>query len=334
MNSLERVCAALSFKKPDRVPVIAQVFGHAAVNAGVDLYDYLHNGEILANCQIENLEYYQYDAVFALMDTSVETEAIGSTLVQPRHQYPHIGQYAADSVGIASFKVPNPLKDGRMPELLNAATLLRGKLGDSVPVIGCVLGPMTLATQLTGIEKALYMAIDQPKDFSGLLEFSTEVAISFGLAQLKAGVHLPIVFDPSSTPTVIPPQFYREFVMPCLKQVFKAFKDNGSLINWLHTAGPVEPILSYYPQANVELANIDYCVDPAVAMQQLPNTCINGNIKPLSFVDGTIEDISDAAASLLNTFKDRGGFILSPGCEIPLEAKPKNIAAMVKAVKS
>ena len=314
------------------MPVIAQVFGHAAVKAGLDLCDYLQDGDLLASCQAFSYEYYKYDAVFALMDTSVETEAIGSTIVYPRHGYPHVSKYAVDSLGLDSLKLPNPLKDGRMPELLKAANLLRSRLGDSVPVIGCVLGPMTLATQLTGIEKALYLAVDQPKVFSGLLEFSTEVAIRFGLAQLKAGVHLPIVFDPSSTPTVIPPQFYREFISPSLKEVFKAFKEEGSLVNWLHTAGPVEPILPYYAQAGVELANLDFCVDPLIAMQQAPNICFNGNIKPLSFVEDKAEDINNAADSLIITFNGRGGFILSSGCEIPLDAKPGNIAAMVEAV--
>ncbi len=45
---------------------------------GVDLRDYVQNGELLARCQIKALERYDYDAVFALMDVGVETEAVGS----------------------------------------------------------------------------------------------------------------------------------------------------------------------------------------------------------------------------------------------------------------
>lgn len=93
------------------------------------------------------------------------------------------------------------------------------------------------------------------------------------------------------------------------------------------------PILSYYPRMGVELANIDFCVDPAEAMQCLPKVAINGNIKPLSFIDETAEDIYLTAATMQDAFKDRRGYILSPGCEMPLEAKPENIAAMVMAVQ-
>ncbi len=331
MNSLERVKAAVFFEDADRVPVIAQVFGYTAVRAGVELADYLCNGELLAHCQLEAYHYFQYDSVFALMDTSVETEAAGSELVYPKNQYPYVKKYAVEKYGLGNLSVPNPLKDGRMPELLKAATILRQKIGDEVLVVGCVLGPMTLATQLMGIEKTIYLAIDEPGEFAGLLEFATEVVIRFGLAQLEAGVHLPIVFDPSSTTTVIPPQFYREFVAPQLKKVFTAFKDKGSIANWIHTAGLVEPILTYYPQIGVDLANIDFCVNPQTALKSLPRTCIDGNIKPLLFVDGSPDQILVESTKLLEIFKERGGFILSSGCEIPLESKADNITAMVRA---
>lgn len=331
MNSIERVMAAVSFQKADRIPVVAQVFGHAAVQNRVRLVEYLKSGEIIARCQLEALDYYSYDAVFALMDTSVETEAVGSVLTYPDHNYPHVKTYAADTISINNLCVPDPLRAGRMPELLKAATILRTELNDKVPVVGCVLGPMTLVTQLIGLEKAMYLAIDDTEAFSRLLQFATEVVIRFGVAQLQAGVHLPIVFDPSSTPLVIPPQFYREFVTPHLKQVFEAFKAAGSLINWLHTAGPINPILPYYPQMGVELANIDFCVNPQDAIEALPDVCIDGNIKPLSFVEDTAAQIRSESESLIQAFEKRGGFILSSGCEIPLEANPLNIRAMVQA---
>ena len=90
MNSLERIKAAVSFGRPDRVPVIAQVFGHSAVLAGVPLIDYVKDGGQLAHCQLKALEHYGYDAVFALMDACVETEALGSSLVYREDMYPYV----------------------------------------------------------------------------------------------------------------------------------------------------------------------------------------------------------------------------------------------------
>ncbi len=84
MNSLERVSAAVNFRQTDRVPVIAQVFGHAATLSGVPVSDYVRDGGTLAKCQLQALKRYGYDAVFSVMDVSVETEAAGSVLRYPK----------------------------------------------------------------------------------------------------------------------------------------------------------------------------------------------------------------------------------------------------------
>lgn len=334
MTGLERIMAAVRLQAPDRVPVIAQVFGHAAVLAGEHLGDYLRDGVLAARCQLRALDRYGYDAVFALLDANVETEAAGSTLEYLSGDYPVVRSYAADTgVDLGSIAVPNPYTDGRMPQLLEAARILRRTVGEEVLVVGCVVGPMTLATQLVGIQDALYLAADDPERFSQLLDLSCRTAIAFGTAQIESGVHVPMVFDPSSSPDVIPPSFYREMVLPHLKRVFAAFKDAGAAAGWLHTAGPVDPILPYYPGAGVDIANIDFCVDPNMAMNTLPQTCIDGNIKPLSFVIDTPDVIASDARVLIKAFADRGGFILSSGCEIPPESAPENIAAMVEAAK-
>jgi uroporphyrinogen decarboxylase len=334
MNSIERIRAALDFEKPDRAPVIAQVFGHAAVLAGVPLSDYVRDGELLARCQIQALRYYGYDAVFALMDTNVETEAAGSILTYPRDRYPYVKSYAlSDAENLERLSAPDPRQAGRMPELLKAARIMRREVGDDVPVVGCVSGPMTVAVQLLGAETALYLAIDHPERFARLLNFAVDVAIRFGTAQIEAGAHLPVVFDPCASPDVIPRQFFREFELPRLQKLFSALKKAGAAANWLHIAGPAGQILPFYPQCGVDIANFDYCVDPLEAQRAVPHTCLDGNITPLSFVEATPEAIADESSRLLNVFASRGGFILSSGCEIPPEAKPENVAAMVSAAR-
>jgi uroporphyrinogen decarboxylase len=335
VNSLQRIAATIQFDGADRVPVIAQVFGHAARLAGVPLDDYVRDGETLARCQLNALQQYGYDAVFSVMDTNVETEAAGSVLRYPGNQYSVIERYAlsngADWTGLA---VPDPLRDGRMPELLKALTILRHELRDDVAVIGCILGPFTLATQLLGLEQTLYLAIDDPPTLSLLMDFATETVIRFGLAQLQAGAHLPMVFDPSASPAVIPPSFFREFELPRLQRVFHLLSKAGATANWLHIAGPVAPILPYYAKAGVDIANFDYVVSAGAAKRCLPGTCFNGNIKSLLFVEGSPAEVETEACDLLHAFRDRRGFILSSGCEIPPDAKPEHVAALVKALGS
>ena len=137
MNSLERIGATLKFKDSDRVPVIAQVFGHAATLAGVSLEDYVRDGETLARCQLNALRQYEYDAVFTVMDTSVETESVGSVLRYRRNMYPVIEQYAlSKDRDWSALAIPDPQQAGRMPEMLKAIEILRREVGDEVLVVG------------------------------------------------------------------------------------------------------------------------------------------------------------------------------------------------------
>lgn len=331
MNSLDRIAATIEFGDADRVPVIAQVFAHAATLANVAVDAYVRDGETIARCQINALRRYGYDAVFAVMDVNVETEAAGSTLDYRGNQYPVVAHHAFSDGTVKPDAVPDPKHAGRMPEMLKALRILRQELGDEVLVVGCVLGPFTLATQLLGMENALYMAIDEPQMLERVMDFATDVAIGFGKAQVDAGAHVPIVFDPSASPAVVPPQFFREFELPRLARLFEELSVAGSIAKWLHIAGPAGSILPYYPKAGVTIANFDYCIAPDAAIAQVPGICLDGNIKSLSFVESDPAQIVAQAANLLDTFRERKGFILSSGCEIPPESMPENVSALVHA---
>ena len=332
MNHLERLAATIKFKKTDRPPVAGPVFGHAAHLSGLPLHRYLQSGRLLADAQIRAHKHYGYDITFAFFDVNVETEAMGAVLHFRDHDYPYIKKEALyPDTDFSSLELPDFSRAGRIPELLEGVRLLRAGFADSVPVAGLVLGPFNLACQLIGMENTLYLAVDNPEAFTGLLDFATEFCIAYGIAQIEAGVHLPIVFDVSASPEIIPVAFFREFELPRLKRVFNRFKATGAIANWLFMTGDIKPILHYFPRIGVDIANFDYCVPPDAVKQSLKHTCVNGNIKPLLFEYGTPEDIDRAARELLTEFSRRRGFILSAGCEIPLRARPDTIQALVNA---
>jgi len=334
MKSIERIQAAINFEATDRVPVIAQVFGHTAVVSGLTIQDYVRSGRVMADCQMKALARYGYDAVFAVMDVNVETEALGSRLTYRPNDYPYVQSHAfSKDTNLKAIPLPDPSSAGRMPEILDAVTTLRREVGDEVLVVGCVLGPMTLATQLLGMEKALYLAIDDPEGFERLLDFSTQVVIRFGIAQIERGAHLPLVFDPSASPSVVPPRFFREFELPRLKKVFAALDAAGALAAWLHIAGPTASILPFCLESGANLVNFDYYVTPDELMSKAPSTCCNGNIKCLDFEEEVPEKILSESTGLLEAFAKRGGFILSSGCEIPPRSRSENVDALVSATR-
>ena len=335
MTGMERIEAALRFDTASETPVIPQVFGFTAKMCGVPLDDYVKSGDTLAWCQLKTQKRFGYDAVFGVMDVSVETEAVGSSLSYRADQYPTVASHAVTRASdLTHLSLPDPCRAGRMPEILRALHIMRSEVKDDLLVVGSVLGPLTLTTQLMGMEKTLYLAIDAPDEFMKVLGFAGDVVTIFGKAQLRAGAHLMMIFDPAASPAVVPAHFFREFELPMITRAFAAFKQEGSCASWLHIAGPVKPILPYYESAGAEIANLDYQVELTAARQQLSRTCVNGNLKSSAFICASPEEIHDASLRLLEAFHDRGGFILSSGCEIPPDSRPENVAALVAAARS
>ena len=332
MTGLARILAAVRCGRP-RIPAVPQIFGHAARASGVPLRRYLTDPAVLARCQVAAMEGYGTDAVFALFDANVETEALGSRLRYPRDSYPTVERFILEQASaVTRLQVPDPRRAGRMPVALEALRLLRCEAGDRALVVGCVLGPMTLACQLMGAEPALFAAIDETPAFERVLDFAVDLALCYGEAQLEAGAHLCIVFDPSASPDVVPPAFFRGMLAAPLRRVCEGLKRKGALATWLHIAGPVEAILPHYPACAVDIACLDYCVDPRRARAAVPDLCLAGNIRPMAFMDSGPEVIIEACAQVLPVAR-QGGFMLSSGCEIPLDARPECIHALVAAVR-
>jgi uroporphyrinogen decarboxylase len=354
VRALERIRRTLRAEPCDRAPVVAQLFGHAARVAGRTLDDYLSSGAVAARCQLEAWRHYGHDAVFAVLDLTLEAEALGAGVQRRAGLYPAVIRPPLrpdDDFG--RLAVPDPLRAARMPAALELAAALRARCGDDALVVGLVQGPMTLAVQFLGMEPALCLAADEPDRFVALLDHAAAVATRFGEAQLAAGAHLVLVFDPAASPEVVPPGLFRELLAPRIASVFAAFRAAGAVGTWLHVAGRTDAILPLYARSGADIGCFDYCVDPRTLLpalepsppsppaargeragvrgaNELPLT-LAGNLRPLGFVTGEAADIERESAELLRLFEPRGGFILSSGCEIPPEAKESNVAAMVRA---
>ena len=327
----------MAFQPCDRPPVIAQVFAHAAVAIGRSVDEYLSSGAVAAACQLEARARYGYDAVFAVLDLTLEAEAAGGEVQSHRGIYPTVLRApCSPDDDFASLRVPDPRSASRMPMVLEMASTLRRACGDDTLVVGLVQGPMTLAVQFLGMEKTLYLAADQPDRFLALLDHAAAVARAFGLAQLAAGAHLVLVFEPAACPEVVPVGLFREMIGPRLAGLFAAFRGAGASGNWLHIAGRSAAILPRYVGLGADIGNFDYCVDPQALLDALGESrlCLDGNVKPLSFVTDAPADIERESERLLRLFDRRGGFILSSGCEIPPESREANVSALVRAAQA
>jgi uroporphyrinogen decarboxylase len=334
VDSVERIRRTVAFAPCDRPPVIAQVFAHAALACGRTVDAYVSSGAVAAECQLAAQAHYGYDAVFAVLDLTLEAEALGGEVQWRPGLYPAVRRspFAPDA-DFARLAVPDPATAGRLPLVLEMARALRRARGERTLVVGLVQGPLTLAVQLVGMEQALCLAADDPDRFVRLLDYAAAVSRAFGVAQLAAGTHLVLVFDPAASPEVVPPGLFREMVAPRVAELLRAFREAGAIASWLHVAGCAGPILPRYAALGADIGNFDYCVEPEALLRDLGDTrlCLDGNVKPLAFVTADVAEIERDCDRLLRFFDRRGGFILSSGCEIPPESREPNVAALVRS---
>lgn len=334
MTSYERLLTAINGGFPDRPPVAPEVFGVTARLSGYSISQYVTDGKIIAESQLKSRRTIGYDILFAFADLSVEAEAIGCPLRYEDNAYPSVKEHILQNIeDVKELKIPNPLKDGRMPVVIEACKRLRESVGNECVIAACVMGPMSIASQIMGLEAFLYKLVDNSDGINQVLDFAEKVAISYGNALIKAGAHCPVVFDPVASPGVIPPSLFVHYEVQRLERMYNAFRVEGAPISWISIAGATQKIIPYFKKTGINLATIDYVVPISVAFELAGDIALNGNLKPYSFVSCSPAEMKEEVKKCLLEAKGRRNYIVGSGCEVPVESDMENIMAVIEAVR-
>jgi len=321
-------------KQLNHVPVIPQVMGHTALLAGESVQRYATDALTMYRCQMAAREFYGYDAVFAAADHSIEAEALGSILHYKQSNYPALARPVLEEITHwEKLSLPDPHRHGRMPVTVEACRMLHRSLGEQILVVAKIMGPMSIAGQVLGLEKLLASIVEHPPAVRELLQFTTEVATVYGKALLQAGAQVILVYDPIASQEIIPINMFQQMELPNLKRLFTCLKAAGSQIIWFQMWSTARffPIIH---EMSVDMVTIGNNLDLAEAMASLPGLLITGNIAPFAFVEENAAEIEQLADNCLaSVAEEQKRYILGAGCEIPLEARPENILALVKTVK-
>jgi len=131
----------------------------------------------------------------------------------------------------------------------------------------------------------------------------------------------------------IAPRLWERFVLPYYKQMVDAAIEEGAIpvlhfdANWDRDLERLKEL----PKGKCVLS-LDGKTDIFRAKQILgDHMCIMGDVPPRMFSLGTPEEVTGYCKKLIREVGP-GGFILSSGCDVPIDAKYENVRAMVKAV--
>lgn len=325
----ERVRATFRRENSDRVPVYPILGCITAQLKGYSIREFLTDAHKFAESHINAYEILGQDVVTLTCDTLLEAEAIGNTLEFPESNICFTVKRAVeDKAQLASLRIIDPQKDGRMPYYLEVCQRVSQKIKDA-PVGGSTRGPWTIAANIRGLEPLIYDCSDDPAFVHQLLEYTTEVCKSFGEAIAHAGVGLSLS-EAAASCSVISPRIYREFIKPHHSAVINHFK--GKRINMTaHVCGYIDPIMEDLIETGVAGLSIDSRSSLAKLVEiSRKRVVILGNIDTAIFEHGTPQEMEQAIKKCLEVTASRSPFMLASGCEVPPTSPWENVVHFLR----
>ena len=193
---------------------------------------------------------------------------------------------------------------------------------------GWIEGPCAESADLRGINRLMTHFFDDPPFVRDLFEFTLELGLRFGRAQVETGVDIVGLGDAAAS--LVGPQIYEEFVLPYEKRLVDGLHAMGTKVR-LHICGNTNRILAGMGSLGCEIVDIDSKVSLAKARAAMgPNQVFSGNIDPVKTLrNGTPASV---AAAIAQCFAEAGPrYIIAAGCEVPRDTPPENVRAMLRS---
>lgn len=235
---------------------------------------------------------------------------------------------------LEALRVPNPLRDGRMPINVRVAERVVREVGRQVWVRGAISGPFSLAISLMGSEDLFVACIDDPDFVARLLGYCEKVIRDFAKAYIDAGAEL-IIFDSQASPELLSPAMYEEFVLPVMQRLTGFFERNGVRDVPLIIGGNTTPIADLLMETGCNNLLCDFTGD----WDEWSDKCraagraLRRNMAPRFIETSTPEEIYKRAAEMIAEGIDLPGFILGTAV-IPFGTPTENVLAVRQACEN
>ncbi len=332
MNAYQRTTAVVKGKPADRLPAMPIFMTWLAARIGKPYREYVTDYRVLVEGQEWLVDAFGIDVVSVISDAWREAADCGAVLTFWDNDPPACrAPLLRDKAALATLQCPDPLAGGRMTDRVQAVASLAGKFAGEVPVMGWIEGPLAEACCLRGVNQTMLDLIDDPAFAGDLLDFATEVAIDFAIAQIDAGADIIGMGDAAAS--LCGPRFYDSMVLPREQRIVRVVHEAGALLR-LHICGNTNDILALMADTGADIIDLDYPVDPARARGEMGDApVLAGNFDPVGvLLNGTPQDVLDACRHCHRAFGPR--HIVCAGCEVPTQTPLENVQAMFDYARS
>jgi uroporphyrinogen decarboxylase len=235
---------------------------------------------------------------------------------------------------LEDYRFPKPADPERFAHFPAALAARGDRL--AIATVGFTL--FERAWTLAGMEEVL-MAMAADKGFAHelfdrILEFEMEVArraLAFDIDGMRFGDDWG-----QQRGLLMGPALWREFIKPRIARLYGLVRAKGKRV-FIHSCGRVDELFPDLVEVGVDVFNP---FQPEVMDVEEMKRRHGGRLtffggistqKTLPF--GTVAQVKDEVRRLIDRVGRGGGYIAAPAHDVPKDAKPENIAAMIEVLK-
>ncbi len=337
MNSRQRFLSALRGQPLERPPVwLMRQAGrylpeYRALKERYDFVTMVRTPEIAVEVTLQPLKRFPLDAAILFSDILVVPEAMG----QPYHFRDGGGiamDYRLDSAdAIDALEVEGAAE--RLQYVVDAMSATRGELKDETALLGFCGSPWTLACYMVeggsskDFARIKNLAFGQPQLFESLMQRLTDVCAAYLKKQLQAGADAVQIFD--SWAAICPVQNYDAWSLRWIRNIIQQLPADAPVIVFAKgMCHQTQMLLA----TGARVLGMDWTVDLANIASTLPSDIVvQGNLDPVILT--TSQAITRKfTRQLLDSMRNRPGFIFNLGHGMVPSAQPDNVAALVETV--
>jgi len=293
------------------------------------LRENLTNSEVQYKTLSMLIDKFSPDGIFPMMDLTVEIEALGSETNFPENANPSVVKpLIKNREDLKILKGNWQGISGRMKVFIEVMEKIAKKY--SIIKGGYVIGPFTMAGEFMGANDIAMQAMLNPELVAELVNFSLEVISEYANALFNAGADAIAVLEPLAV--ILSPKKYKEFSLYPFKKLVSNL-NNKPLI--LHICGNTNHLIKSMLDSGAVGLSLDSVINFEELKKIIPQEItLMGNLNPVKiFLQSTPDQVAEATKSLKESMKDTKNFILSSGCDLPLNTPLENIAAFMKAAR-
>jgi len=320
---------AFNREATERTPWVPFVGCHGGKLIDVGAEQYLRSADHMINGLSAAIDTYKPDGIPVIFDLQIEAEALGCELKWSDSAPPAVVSHPlVNGKTIDQLAIPSPVT-GRIPEVIKTTEILKKKYPD-VALYGLITGPFTLGLHLMGTEIFVKM-MEEPNKVHELMQFTAKVCNVMADYYIDAGCDIIAVVDPMTSQ--IDPISFQTFVTGYVSNNFNHIQSKGALSSFFvcgHAQQNIEEMCKCKPD-NISIDEnipLDYVKEFASEYK----ISFGGNLKlTLVLLLGTKEDAQKEALECMD-IGGKEGFILSPGCDLPIDTPPENLQAITDMI--